>query len=618
MSQIKSFKLPSSFDIYNTEPNFTLDPISTTNIFVGSNNSGKSRFLRMLSIQNEYKVLIEGVDLSLINTEIQGIFNQLRSHLLQSKLRGANNISLEYIDNLKVLPDCLTLNLDSYAELRSIFISWKNFPEIKNWMDQANMSSDYPSRDKFRKAIISESVKALDILEKIPVYSEANIPKRVYIPVLRGLRPIDADHTDLYAIQINKDYFSNVISSSKTSPPEVFTGLTLYADIMKMLLGNNRQRRKIAEYQEFITKILFENKPVTLIPSLEEKAVIVKIGNEKERPIFHLGDGIQSAIIMSFLPFVREEPTFFFIEEPEIYLHPGLQRKILDFFAAKSEHTFFLTTHSNHFLDLTIDIKDVSIFTFRKQLSQEEETDEQTPTFIVESVEGGNSSSLELLGVRNSSVFLVNATIWVEGITDRWYLRKMLNSYMEYLKEDGSLSLSLEEDVHYSFVEYGGNNITHWSFLDKEEHPIKIDRLCAKALVIVDEDGDKKLARKDKLERFLGERLIVLPAREIENILPYNVIKEVILEYEKNPSLQLPDKPYSAYQHKYLGTFIEDRVFNGKSFSRRGGYKEGSGTIKSKPDFCSKALPKIRYQDLPPSTQEVIEKIYKFIKDQNS
>ena len=301
MSRIKSFKLPSSFDIYNTEPNFTLDPISTTNIFVGSNNSGKSRFLRMLSIQNEYKVLIKGVDLSLINAEIQAIFNQLRAYLSQSGLRGANNISLDYIDNLKVSPDCLTLNLDSYAELRSVFLSWKDFPVIENWSDQINRASDYQSRDKFRQAIISESVKALNILEKIPVYSETTIPKRVYIPVLRGLRPIDADHADLYAIQINKDYFSNFISSSNTSPPEVFTGLSLYTDIMEMLLGNNRERRKIAEYQEFITKILFENKPVTLIPSLEEKAVIVKIGNEQERPIFHLGDGIQSAIIIDLL-----------------------------------------------------------------------------------------------------------------------------------------------------------------------------------------------------------------------------------------------------------------------------------------------------------------------------
>ncbi|MFM7887085.1 MAG: hypothetical protein ACKPCM_10430 [Pseudanabaena sp.] len=46
--------------------------------------------------------------------------------------------------------------------------------------------------------------------------------------------------------------------------------------------------------------------------------------------------------------------------------------------------------------------------------------------------------------------------------------------------------------------------------------------------------------------------------------------------------------------------------------------KKGSGTIRNKPSFCNKALPKIRYSDLPPSTQEVIRKIYKFIKDQNS
>jgi len=386
------------------------------------------------------------------------------------------------------------------------------------------------------------------------------------------------------------------------------------------LLGNNNQRKKIVEYQQFISETLFEGKSVTLIPSLEEKVITVKIGNEKEQPIFHLGDGIQSAIIMSFLPFVTQEQTFFFVEEPEMYLHAGLQRKILDFFAAQTiekKHMFFLTTHSNHLLDLTIDVRDISIFTFRKQLPQEGDPDEQTPNFIVEAVESGNSSSLELLGVRNSSVFLVNATIWVEGITDRWYLRAMLNSYMKHLKENDSISLVLEEDVHYSFVEYGGNNITHWSFLDNETHPIEITRLCAKALVVVDKDGDKKLARKEKLEKFLGERLIVLPAREMENILPYKVIKEVILEYEKNPDLELSDEDYSSYQDKYLGAFIEEQMFKGKPISRRGGYKADSGTIKSKPDFCEKALPKIYYQDLPDTTKEVIQKIYEFVRSQN-
>lgn len=307
--------------------------------------------------------------------------------------------------------------------------------------------------------------------------------------------------------------------------------------------------------------------------------------------------------------------------EPEIYLHAGLQRKILDFFAAQAiekKHMFFLTTHSNHLLDLTIDVRNVSIFTFRKQLPQEGEPDEQTPNFIVEAVESGNSSSLELLGVRNSSVFLVNATIWVEGITDRWYLRSMLNSYMKHLKENDFTSLVLEEDVHYSFIEYGGSNITHWSFLDDEEHPIEIDRLCARALVIVDQDGDSKLKRKEKLQQNLKDRLIILPAKEIENLLPYSVIKGIIRKYEKNEHLELPDKDYSDYQYQYLGAFIEGQIFNENNpCFRRGGYKEGAGTIKDKRTFCDKALTMISYQDLPDTTKEVVKKIYEFVRSQN-
>ena len=55
-----------------------------------------------------------------------------------------------------------------------------------------------------------------------------------------------------------------------------------------------------------------------------------------------------------------------------------------------------------------------------------------------------------------------------------------------------------------------------------------------------------------------------------------------------------------------------------KSFTRKGGYKGDSGTIKDKVSFCKKALEKITYEDLPESTKEVIQSIYKFILSQNS
>jgi Predicted ATP-dependent endonuclease of the OLD family len=313
---------------------------------------------------------------------------------------------------------------------------------------------------------------------------------------------------------------------------------------------------------------------------------------------------------------VTKEKTFFFIEEPEMYLHPGLQRKILQFYDSLRQHTFFLTTHSNHFLDITIDFKNVSIFTFNKILD-DSENDEKEPNFTFEAVDSGCQSSLELLGVRNSSVFLVNATIWVEGITDRWYLRKMLNSYMDYLEEKGELELRLEEDTHYSFVEYGGANITHWSFLDYEEKPIEVERLCGKAIVIIDGDGEKRERRKDDLQNALGERLIPLPCREIENLLPYKILKEVVKEYENNEDLSLPEFTYDAYKDEYLGTFIESKMLKNK-FNRRGGYKEESGTIRRKTDFCERASRKIKYADLPESTQIIIKNIYEFIYKQNT
>jgi AAA domain, putative AbiEii toxin, Type IV TA system len=617
MTLVEAIKLPDSFDAYSTKeetPIKFLRPTSTINIFVGSNNSGKSRFMRMLSTQAEYKTLIGEIDLSLINSQINAIFSQWKVALREMRIGEANGFSNQSMDELLPLPDSLSLNTDSYANLRIAFAVWREFPHVESITMLTGADISYDTRTKIRDEIQVNAKKALKILDQVPIHSSQNTPKRIYIPVLRGLRPIDDRHTDFYAERTNLDYFSSDVSSA----PKVFTGLSLYDVLTSLLLGDNNERKIVSGYQEFISRTLFENKSVALIPNPKNKAVTVKIGSEKEQPIFHLGDGIQSAIILSFLPYITEEPTFFFIEEPEMYLHPGLQRKVLNFFAEhNSRHMFFLTTHSNHFLDLTIDIKNVSIFTFRKNLSQDEENDEQTPSFTIEAVDSGNNSSLELLGVRNSSVFLVNATIWVEGITDRWYLRKMLNSYIDHLEEKGSLSLRLEEDVHFSFVEYGGANITHWSFLDDEDHPIEVERLCAKALVVVDQDGDKKLKRKEKLAEILGDRLIVLPAREVENLLPYKVIKQVILEYEKTPDRQLPDISYNKYKNKYLGEFIESKILD-SSFSRKGGYKDKSGTIKSKRDFCKKALPNINYIDFSQATQSVIETIYKFICSQNS
>lgn len=625
MIKVNAIKLPAPFDIYKNTDNEKaefLEPVSKINIFVGSNNSGKSRFMRHLSMQADFDIKKENLEKlsSIILEKINYLIGKFDSY----GLLDTGTISVEYLKTAhSLLTNTLNTNSDKYEELRNSFTKWSKISGMGGYTSRGSMP--HRNLEHLPKIIRDTSLEALELINNIPIYSEATNPKKVYIPTLRGLRPLDNAHTDFYLDKTRQDYFEHQthgdlgqLEAVERKNPEVFTGLSLYKRITDLLLGNNSERRLITDYQKFISEKLFEENEVELIPNQKDKVVIVRIGNEKEQPIHHLGDGIQSAIILSFLPFVVKEQTFFFIEEPEMYLHPGLQRKILNFYNSQKceNHTFFLTTHSNHFLDITIDIKDVSIFTFRKIFDESDE-EERTPNFTIEAVDSGCESSLELLGVRNSSVFLVNATIWVEGITDRWYLRKMLNSYMDYLEEANELDLRLEEDAHYSFVEYGGANITHWSFLDYEEHPIEVGRLCAKAIVIIDKDGEKKEKRKDDLEEILGERLIILPCREVENLLPYKVIKEVVMEYENNSELELKEFGYDKYQNEYLGRFIEDKMLK-KSPSRKGGYKAESGTLKDKVKFCEKALTKIKYEELPNSTKEIIQGIYKFVYAQNS
>lgn len=629
MIEVTAIKLPKEFEIYrNTEnePAEFLEALSKINIFVGSNNSGKSRFMRLLSILAKYEVNQREIDLEQLKLKVIPMLDEIERNFHDFELIRVNrNIDLSILKNYQtVFNGLLNLGSDRFEDVRKVFeeIDGKIYKDVVTEGKTGEIRSD--SLDIFKKRVKEIAFLISKSLKNIPKMTYDDFPKKIYIPTLRGLRPLDDNHTDFYLNRTMQDYFPTQELNSFTrsekdtlkSNPEIFTGLSLWQRITDLLLGNNSERKLISDYQKFISETLFEGKSVALIPNQKEKVVVVKIGNEKEQPIHHLGDGIQSAIILSFLPFVMQEQTFFFIEEPEMYLHPGLQRKILEFYNSLERHTFFMTTHSNHFLDITIDIKNASIFTFRKILGDSEE-DEITPNFTIEAVDSTHESSLELLGVRNSSVFLVNATIWVEGITDRFYFRKMLNSYMDFLKENGELKLRLEEDVHYAFVEYGGANITHWSFLDNEDHQIEVDRLCAKAMVIIDGDGDGKKTRKEALEEKLGERLIVLQCREVENLLPYEVIKNVVMEYEKDDSLTIKDFTYEQYKDQLLGKFIEDKMLK-TAPKRKGSYKAESGTIKGKVDFCEKALKLIEYSKLPETTQVEIQKIYQFIFTQNS
>lgn len=379
-------------------------------------------------------------------------------------------------------------------------------------------------------------------------------------------------------------------------------------------MGPKEDRDKVKEFERFLKETFFNNEEINIIPRIGGNVVYFRIGDHEEHPIYELGDGIQSIIILTYpLFFNQGKKLNFFIEEPEHYLHPGFQRAYIETLLKFKDYQYFITTHSNHILDLTLDKEHISVFTFRKKYSETNE-----PTFTIENVENEDANILESIGARNSSVFLSNCTIWVEGITDRIYIRKYLEVYQASKKR-------YKEDLHYSFVEYAGNNITHWSFLDdadSEHSNIEVERLCGRLFLISDNDGvdfdlDKsaKAERQRQLSDKLKDRYYCLQSREIENMLSTEVLKQTVKALDKKGEALTfsPNFDYNVYKHEKLGAFLDSHIQNA---SKK--YSEDSGTIKDKLNFAKTAVKHINtINDLSSDALDLAERLYNFITSRN-
>ncbi|MCA8992060.1 MAG: AAA family ATPase [Planctomycetaceae bacterium] len=455
---------------------------------------------------------------------------------------------------------------------------------------------------------------------------------RVYIPSLRGLRA-SKNHPDFYVSRTVKDYFSSAGGINTWEGPEkiqdgsalnILTGCEMYSIVRSHLLGPRELRERITAFQRFVGDTFYDGQEFTLIPKEDSDVLDVKIGREAELPVHKLGDGIQHLLIMTLPLFIhRDKPLLLFIEEPELYLHPGYQRILIDTILKEQDRSLqvFVATHSHQFLDITIDSEQCSVYKFTKTVKGQGH--ELTAKFKVELTSNADFSVLQELGVRNSSVLLSNCTIWVEGITDRLYLRHYLDIYQQTRREQAKSIAEFREDLHYSFVEYGGGCVTHWSFLD--EDGIQVERLCSKLFLVADSDEGKE-ERHEQLEKALGDRFYKLACREIENLLKPDAITKVIRDYEKDESLKLRTFKEEDYASELLGHFIQNHVLpdDGKFISKRvrkktnQPYAAESGTLKNKPDFCTKALAHIKTrEDISDEAWELCEKLYEFISKSN-
>lgn len=527
--------------------------VNKINIFIGENNSGKSRLMRGLVSSDMAKVLSNSYAKEKrtknYRRQILNIINEMKNYSdynfnIDSINKKSNTEYFckmqEQIDIFKAKNTSLTYPIDGYVSRiqRNLDSLLEELCRVSNSVHQKSIMKDLPIY-----------IPILRGIENFNIYFDISTNQEILNSISMNQNQRNA--LEIYKANANHIYQNKIQKAYGIKGDLIFTAENLYEDVTNKLLGKEEGRTFIKEFQEFIAKQFYNGQEFTLIPQKKEGYLHVKIGKQ-EKPLHELGDGIKQLITILYKIYENKDKSkVFFIEEPELNLHPGFQRKLMEIFQLDmfNEHQYFITIHSNHFIDSCFDYENISIYKFTN-------IDGANSKFRISYTSPNDVSLLQSLGVNNSSVFMANCTIWVEGISDKILIKKYLEKYFEYKNIS-----KYKEDINYAFVEYGGNNITHWDFEPTESiETINAAGITNRSFLICDNDNDSegKKERKRKLKKVFQNNYCELSVREIENTIS-KVVLDKTLFGDKEIKYKIPfeQKEYTK-KDIYMGKFIDE------------------------------------------------------------
>jgi hypothetical protein len=604
---------PNLGDEFDTGPRpASLDQLTRINLFVGANSSGKSRMLRHL-VQRKHLRIVAHSALARLRNAVN-VLDSLAAHsqTLHVQLYNAsagqaalpihfeaaqwNSASRQLLHALKTSPPAYDKVIQDLA--------------ILGFFAQAqldNRALHHPSGLRainlgtwFDAVILAQFQNIQGIVEPLREVSPLAI-KRIYIPTLRtahtlfaNTNPVERVDGDVFAETMRHRY-PDLYPSNKTPDIDVFTGIEFYDQLLRIQCSPLKQRTAKLAFERLLSRRFFDGRTVELIAQIGERTDnafhghINFIVDGDEHAFFNVGDGVSASALMLFAAYSADERTWLFIEEPENHLHPGFQRSLLEAFATdptlrKRDLRIFVTTHSNHLLDVAMGLPDVSVFSFSRIDSK----------LQLRRVQGRDISVLDALGVRNGSVYLANCSIWVEGPSDVAYLRGILRHMMH--ADPKSSTPKYKEDIHYTFIEYGGSLLSNWTVdvesADGGEGALNAAAVANRIFLLADKDSGKedKHATWQKLaEHSKGAmEYATTGGREIENEFSWTLITRIVqarLKLKEVPPELSTACPPEDYLGKHLAACFDA---NAALAPKVKGWVAKSGTLekRAKRDFA--------------------------------
>ncbi|MBD3215291.1 MAG: AAA family ATPase, partial [Candidatus Lokiarchaeota archaeon] len=518
------------------------------NLIVGTNNSGKSNFFKILDTVKPFLEINE----NLINTNASYEDCDLRykfkfsdeniNHLIElikiktSKLRFLNfdqlsisneEISVKFYKFLKNLD--LKLELEKRGEHFYTYISYFGFLTEEN---QINLIR-YPKSEEHRNninlyksnwnLIQYENCNSIvnfkwELKEKGHVFNANQLSNSL-------IEKIDIEKFDfvlfLYDEIIN--FFNkthkiiehrNFESKSNFSARHnsiIYNDGQNFPDILELFIHEKRNLHLILKslIKDFYPEIKDLWSEAAMDTNQTPSPIIAKpfINELNQKRYFNnLGKGIHQILIILTHLLQLEENFTLLIEEPELFIHPQQQKILYDIiYRFTPFHQIFITTHSPFILNK-----------HKKKLSIHQIMKDGDESIVNNIKNEAILPVLRDLGVRPSDVLMNNGFLLVEGERDISLFEKLF----ERIIQEKSIEL----------IPFYGKTKLHF-YADHEIMKNLIERGFRFRVILDKDEGNLKIYNSIR-DPVIRNHILLLPVREIENLY---VNPDILKEYlEKN------------------------------------------------------------------------------------
>jgi len=674
------FKLYDFYDNLTTSQGidlFELEGVKPINIFIGANNSRKSRLIRQIFVDQSFisesklsnfildflpycELLKNNISQQVrisenSSTRIWALYNDsdyksIKEILPQNTsihglvvgirdIENYENMAIDYFFN----PSQKSRLSTSQSTYKLTYVLFHYFNALKNEVGLSQVFSfNGINIESFKDIDFDKIIKCLNFLSDNKHSETSIIPKKkIYIPIFRTSHSFyesgKRKEYDMFLNSTIMNFFPNFISDNDVIS-RIYTGFDFNEKVLTSRNSIKPIREKFDKFQKFIGDEFFNGKAVDIIGNYsrnsDEKVIKIHIEGEGgyDAPINELGDGIQALILMLYPIFMANSEEWFLIEEPELNLHPGYQKIFIKTIVQHPEIKdknlkFFFTTHSNHFIESAVEYpNDIALYRIQKHFK-----DNESNFSAIDLISDDYTSVLNAIGVNNLSVMLANCSIWIEGNSDRRIIGAFIKAYLEA----NDIGFSPQEGLHFSFFEYGGSLLGHYIFPEDNVHDDKINAkfLANRIFLLADEDLNKnkkhdkyrKLTEANNNKSSLKFVYSTTIGVEIENILTKKMLmmfaKEFLGVSSSSELHKFETLKDSDLKKKKIGNVIQEclpslkKKFKLDNGSLTGDYKgKLSGFIAEKIDSGVFDWNEIKTNK---SAKVIIENMISFIKKHN-